>query len=175
MGGGTAAGDLPENVACALAYAFGPLSGVLLLVLEPYSVNMRIRFHAMQSLFVSGALFVLWFALLLVSAIMLLVPFAGAILGSLMLAIFGLAVLALWGEAADERLPGQDVEGAVPGRPCREAGVLEVSTRARPTDFIPLRYQTITPTSGLFLLLLLSAVRRNLYWLWPGATAAGEG
>lgn len=88
--------DLPENLACALAYAFGPLSGVLLLVLEPYSVNMRIRFHAMQSLFVSGAIFVLWFALLLVSAILLILPLAGAILGSLLLAIFGLAVLALW-------------------------------------------------------------------------------
>lgn len=93
---GAAAGELPENLACALAYAFGPLSGVLLLVLEPYSVNMRIRFHAMQSLFVSGTIFILWFALLLVSAILLIVPLAGAILGSLLLAIFGLAVLALW-------------------------------------------------------------------------------
>lgn len=94
--GTAAAGELPENLACALAYAFGPLSAVLLLVLEPYSVNMRIRFHAMQSLFVSGAIFVAWFALLLISAILLIIPLAGAILGSLVLAIFGLAVLALW-------------------------------------------------------------------------------
>lgn len=48
---------LPENVAGALAYLLGPITGILFLVLEKKSKF--VRFHAMQSLITFGGLFVL--------------------------------------------------------------------------------------------------------------------
>lgn len=88
--------DLPENLACTFCYAMGALSGVLFLVLEPYSKNPRVRFHAFQSIFVSVAVFVLWFALLIFTGVMAFVPVVGLALGSALLGLFALAWLALW-------------------------------------------------------------------------------
>src|SRR5438270_14094327 len=39
-------GGLQENVAAALCYALGFITGILFLVLEPYNKNRNIRFHA---------------------------------------------------------------------------------------------------------------------------------
>ena len=44
---------LQENVAAALCYALGFITGILFLVLEPYNKNRNIRFHAFQSIFLS--------------------------------------------------------------------------------------------------------------------------
>jgi uncharacterized membrane protein len=44
---------LTENVACALCYALGLITGILFLVLAPYNQNPKIRFHAFQSIFYS--------------------------------------------------------------------------------------------------------------------------
>ena len=88
--------DLPENLACALTYALGPLTGVLFLVLEPHNHNPRVKFHAFQSLFASAALFVLWFALLIVSGILAFLPIIGLLFGSLLLGFFALGWLVLW-------------------------------------------------------------------------------
>lgn len=46
--------ELPENVAAALSYVFGFISGAIMLVLEPN--NKTVRFHALQS--------ILWFLVL---------------------------------------------------------------------------------------------------------------
>ena len=88
--------DLPENLVCALAYFMGVLTGILFLVLEPYNSKPNVRFHAMQSLFFSIGAFIVWFGLLLVSAVLAMVPVIGAIIGSLILAVFGLGMLAVW-------------------------------------------------------------------------------
>ena len=48
-----AAGGLQENMAGALCYALGFITGILFLVLEPYNKNRNIRFHAFQSIFLS--------------------------------------------------------------------------------------------------------------------------
>src|ERR1700676_1184930 len=45
------AAGLEENMACALCYLLGLLTGILFLVLEPYNKNRLIRFHAFQSIF----------------------------------------------------------------------------------------------------------------------------
>jgi uncharacterized membrane protein len=50
---------LDENVAGALAYALGWISGVALLIVE--RENQFVRFHAMQSTIVFGVLCLLWF------------------------------------------------------------------------------------------------------------------
>lgn len=46
---------LTMNLAAALSYALGPITGILFLVLDPYKNNRLVRFHAMQSIFFSVA------------------------------------------------------------------------------------------------------------------------
>jgi uncharacterized membrane protein len=46
---------LSSNVAGALAYLFGLITGILFLVLEPYKNDRFVRFHAMQSVLFSVA------------------------------------------------------------------------------------------------------------------------
>lgn len=60
---------LTDNVAGALCYALGLVTGILFLVLAPYNQNRTIRFHAFQSIFLHASAIVVWIAMLLVSAI----------------------------------------------------------------------------------------------------------
>lgn len=53
---------MPDNTAGALCYALLLITGVLFLVLEPYSKNRAVRFHAMQSILLNVAWIVIWFA-----------------------------------------------------------------------------------------------------------------
>jgi uncharacterized membrane protein len=57
------ASGLPENTAAALCYLAGLITGIIFLVLEPYSKNKLIRFHAFQSIFMHVAVIVIWVAL----------------------------------------------------------------------------------------------------------------
>jgi uncharacterized membrane protein len=67
---------LPENLASALCYLLGFVTGIAFLVWQPYAKNPRIRFHACQSIFLSLTwFFLLWFAALFVE---LLPDFFGA-------------------------------------------------------------------------------------------------
>ncbi len=54
-----AAAPMETNVASALCYVLWILTGIVFLVLEPYSKNRTVRFHAFQSIFMSVALFVI--------------------------------------------------------------------------------------------------------------------
>lgn len=54
---------LTPNIAGALAYSLGIITGILFLVLEPYRRDRFVRFHAMQSIlyFVAAVAFnILW-------------------------------------------------------------------------------------------------------------------
>ena len=53
------ASGMDENVAGALTYALGWITGVVFLVTEP--ANKFVRFHAWQSLFLFGGLSAAWF------------------------------------------------------------------------------------------------------------------
>lgn len=46
---------LSENVAGALCYLFGFITGIVFLVVAPYNQNRTVRFHAFQSIFLSVA------------------------------------------------------------------------------------------------------------------------
>ena len=85
--GPAASGGLTENVAGALAYLLGVITGILFLVLAPYNQSKFVRFHAFQAIFVHLAFIIIWIAV-------------GAILPwqlSLVLSpIIGLAGLVLW-------------------------------------------------------------------------------
>lgn len=54
-----AAPGLQENVASALCYILGFITGIIFLVMAPYNQNRTIKFHAFQSIFFSAAAFVL--------------------------------------------------------------------------------------------------------------------
>ena len=84
-----ASSGLQQNVASALCYLAGFITGIIFLVLEPYNRDKTIRFHAFHSIFLSIAWFVFWFAINL---------FFGIVhFGFLMLTpLIGLAWIVLW-------------------------------------------------------------------------------
>jgi uncharacterized membrane protein len=48
-------GTMTDNVASALCYVLGLITGIIFLVLAPYNKNRVIRFHAFQSIFLHVA------------------------------------------------------------------------------------------------------------------------
>ena len=92
---GQAAG-LEENVAAALCYLVGVLTGILFLVIDPYNRNPTIRFHAFQSIFAWIAAMVIGMALSMFSYPIAAVPFIGWIIDILLWLAFSLGVLVLW-------------------------------------------------------------------------------
>jgi uncharacterized membrane protein len=56
---GTSAG-MSENVASALCYLLGLVTGIIFLVLAPYNQNRTIRFHAFQAIFFHVGVIVVW-------------------------------------------------------------------------------------------------------------------
>jgi uncharacterized membrane protein len=73
---------LPANVEGVLAYLFGPLSGIVLLLIER---NHFVRFHAMQST-------VTFISLWILAGISRFVPFIGWIL----MGLINVVAIALW-------------------------------------------------------------------------------
>src|ERR1035437_1816553 len=47
------AAPMADNVASALCYVLGLITGIVFLVMEPYSKNRAIKFHAFQSIFLN--------------------------------------------------------------------------------------------------------------------------
>jgi uncharacterized membrane protein len=84
---------LPANVAGALSYLFGAVTGVLFYVLEK---DKFVRFHALQSIFVTVALIVLSVAVSIVSAILGVIPVLGWLIDLLLWLALSLGTLAFW-------------------------------------------------------------------------------
>jgi uncharacterized membrane protein len=82
---------MTDNLAAALCYLAGILTGILFLVLEPYNRNKTIRFHAFQSIF----LFVAWIAISIVIS-MVMIPLGGLHLGALLYDLVGLGFFIVW-------------------------------------------------------------------------------
>lgn len=55
-----AASGLTDNVAGALCYVLGLVTGIVFLVLAPYNQNKFVRFNAFQAIFAHVALIALW-------------------------------------------------------------------------------------------------------------------
>jgi uncharacterized membrane protein len=84
------AGGLTDNVAGALCYVLGFITGILFLVLAPYNQNKFVRFHAFQSIFLNAA----WIAIWIVEMVMFTVlPWS---LVSLISMLVSLAFLGVW-------------------------------------------------------------------------------
>jgi len=89
-GGEPTALGLAQNVAGALAYLLGPITGILLLIVE--KENRFVRFHAMQSTVLCVAWLIVSFGLSFLTS----VPLLGWIVGLLMSFVMGLAGFILW-------------------------------------------------------------------------------
>ena len=89
------ASGLTDNLAGALCYVLGFITGILFLVMEPYSKKPFVRFHAFQSIIFCLAWIVLWIALGIVFSIIGLALHMWFIFLPLRM-ILGLAGLVLW-------------------------------------------------------------------------------
>ena len=85
---------LSSNVAAALSYLAGFITGIIFLVMEPYKRDPFVRFHAFQSIFISVVIFVL--QIVWSMAFRLMFSFGMWGLLSLIGTLFGLVVFVLW-------------------------------------------------------------------------------
>lgn len=70
---------MATNVAGALAYLAGFVTGLIFILVEPYKDNSFIRFHAYQSIFFNVAWFGFWMVWMVISAI--LTPLTAGLFG----------------------------------------------------------------------------------------------
>jgi uncharacterized membrane protein len=81
---------MADNVASALCYVLGLITGILFLVLAPYNQNKTIRFHAFQSIFLHVAMIAVYIVLGILVRMML------GFVGVMLFPLIGLAVFVLW-------------------------------------------------------------------------------
>jgi uncharacterized membrane protein len=87
---------LAPNVAAALSYVLGIVTGIVFLMLEK---DRFVRFHAYQSVLLTAAWIVFWIGFSILSTILAFIPFLGflvAIVGLLLSLGLGLGGLVLW-------------------------------------------------------------------------------
>jgi uncharacterized membrane protein len=84
-------GGLTPNLAGALAYLLGPITGILFLVTE--KTNSFVRFHAMQSTVLWVGWVIFWIGLSIVTSV---VPVLGWIVGLLISVVLGIGGFILW-------------------------------------------------------------------------------
>jgi len=93
-GSTVASAPLTPNLAAALSYLLGFVTGIVFLVLEPYKNDKFVRFHALQSIMLCGALFV--FSLVWHIVFGILLPTFLWVMASLLLNLAYLAVFIYW-------------------------------------------------------------------------------
>ena len=96
VGAVASAPGMTENMASALCYALGLVTGIVFLVLAPYNQNRNIKFHAFQSIFMHLALIICYVALTIVSFMLHGIPVVGALLSALVGLALGLGSFLLW-------------------------------------------------------------------------------
>ncbi len=84
---------MSDSVASGLCYILGLITGILFLVLAPYSKNRGIRFHAFQSIFLHVAGIAFWVVLAILT--FLLPWYIRAMIGILSLLVW-LGFFILW-------------------------------------------------------------------------------
>lgn len=85
---------MSDNAASALCYVLGFITGILFLVLEPYSKNRAVRFHAFQSIFLSVGLILIRIVLSILFSVV------GYTMGFMLyfgvMSLVGLACIVIW-------------------------------------------------------------------------------
>jgi uncharacterized membrane protein len=94
---GTQSGTgIAPNVAAALSYVLGVITGIVFLMMEK---DRFVRFHAYQSILLTVAWIAFWIGFSIISTILAFIPFLGflvGILGLLLSVGLGLGGLVLW-------------------------------------------------------------------------------
>jgi len=93
MSDASAAQPMATNVAGALTYLAGFITGIVFVATEPYKSNSFIRFHAFQSIFFNVAWIAIWMVWMVVSAI--LTPLTAGLFGLVALPV--ILILSLTG------------------------------------------------------------------------------
>ncbi len=88
------AAGMTDNVASALCYALGLITGVLFLVLAPYNQNRTVRFHAFQSIFLTVAAIIVSIVVGIVDTMLFSVM--GFWMALLVGRVFNLACILVW-------------------------------------------------------------------------------
>lgn len=108
-----AGAGMTENMACALCYLLGLITGILFLVLAPYNQSPRVKFHAWQSILTHLAVIILfWVAGL--SGIVLAFAGLGALL-ALLWPVLGIATFLGWLLLMYKAYNGENLELPVVG------------------------------------------------------------
>lgn len=95
MPGAASSGGLTSNVAGALAYVLGFITGIIFLVMDPYKNDKFVRFHAFQSIFFNVGMIAFWIVWSILTALLGALTFG--VMGLLM-ALLGLVIaLAIFG------------------------------------------------------------------------------
>src|SRR5579863_8610535 len=87
---------MTDNLAAALCYLVGFITGILFLVLAPYNQNRTIRFHAFQSIFLNIAWVIFWIVISMVSLMFSFVPFLRLFVATVLEFAVGLGGFILW-------------------------------------------------------------------------------
>ena len=92
-----AGSGLTENVAAALCYVAGLITGIVFLALAPYNQSKFVRFHAFQSIFFNVVWIALWIAHMILSMILhSILPFGAGVLMMLVWMVISLGGFLLW-------------------------------------------------------------------------------
>lgn len=87
---------LTDNLAGALCYLAGLITGILFLVIEPYNRSRTVRFHAFQSIFFNIAWIAVWIVEMIISAALTPIPVLGWLLSLLLWTAIALGGFILW-------------------------------------------------------------------------------
>ncbi|HYR07308.1 MAG TPA: DUF4870 domain-containing protein [Longimicrobium sp.] len=109
---------LSDNVAGALAYVLGPITGIAFLVMEKES--RFVRFHAMQSVLVGVVLIIVNFVMNVFNAVLVRIPLIGWLFALGLVMVVGLASLVLWLALMYAAYRGQEWELPVIGAEARK-------------------------------------------------------
>ena len=109
---------LAPNVAGALSYVLGPLTGIVFVLMEKQS--RFVRFHAMQSTLVGVALIILNVVLSVANAILVRIPFIGWLFALGLTMVVGLASLVLWLALMFQAYQGKEWELPIVGEHARK-------------------------------------------------------
>ena len=85
---------LPDNLAGALSYFLGALTGILFFIIDrqrPF-----VRFHAAQAIVATIAWVIISVGLMVLSIVLAVIPLIGWLISTLLYAIMGLGGFALW-------------------------------------------------------------------------------
>jgi uncharacterized membrane protein len=89
-------GAMADNVASALCYVLGLITGIIFLIIAPYNQNRTVRFHAFQSIFLNVAVIALEILIGIVFRILLGIMGVFGLIGGIIFPIFGLGCFILW-------------------------------------------------------------------------------